>query len=106
MDWQYIWEEADKLQLRDFIENMLFICRSWFHVETEVSAERMDSRIQAIFEEYVLSGGVFGFEREDKYPKTAKGNPGRRKQPKSVGEVKGPSVSGLSGQRAYEGFPS
>ena len=73
MDWQYIWEEADKLQLRDFIENMLFICRSWFHVETEVSAERMDSRIQAIFEEYVLSGGVFGFEREDSIRRLRKG---------------------------------
>lgn len=73
MDWQYIWEEADKLQLRDFIENMLFICWSWFHVETEVSAERMDSRIQAIFEEYVLSGGVFGFEREDSIRRLRKG---------------------------------
>ncbi|MBS6679426.1 MAG: nucleotidyltransferase family protein [Clostridiales bacterium] len=73
MDWQYIWEEADKLQLRDFIENMLFICRSWFHVETAVSAERMDSRTQAIFEEYVLSGGVFGFEREDSIRRLRKG---------------------------------
>lgn len=73
MDWQYIWEEADKLQLRDFIENMLFICRSWFHVETAASSKKMDPRTQAIFEEYVLSGGVFGFEREDSIRRLRKG---------------------------------
>lgn len=33
----------------------------------------MDSRIQAIFEEYVLSGGVFGFEREDSIRRLRKG---------------------------------
>lgn len=73
MDWQYIWREADKLRLRDFIENMLSICRSWFHVETASSAKKMDTRTQAIFEEYVLSGGVFGFEREDSIRRLRKG---------------------------------
>lgn len=73
MDWQYIWEEADKLKLRDFIENMLFICRSWFHVETAVFAEKMDPRTQAMFEEYILSGGAFGFEREGSIRRLRKG---------------------------------
>ena len=73
MNWQYIWEEADKLKLRAFIENMLFICRSWFHVETAVSAEKMNPRTQAMFEEYILSGGVFGFEREDSIRRLRKG---------------------------------
>ena len=73
MDWQYIWREAEKLRLKEFIESMLFIVREWFHVETTAPVKKMDPRTQAVFEEYVLSGGVFGFEREDSIRRLRKG---------------------------------
>lgn len=73
MDWQYIWSEADKLQLKEFIETMLFICQGWFHVKISASVKDLDPGTLAVFEEYVLSGGVFGFERDDSIRRLRKG---------------------------------
>lgn len=73
MNWDYIWREADKLKLKDFIKNMLFICHKWFHIELSTSLPQMDLQTQTIFEEYVLSGGVFGFERDDGIRRLRKG---------------------------------
>lgn len=73
MDWEYIWQEADKLKLQEFIENLLFICKQWFHIETTVSSKKMETQTQSLFEEYVLSGGVFGFERDDSIRRLRKG---------------------------------
>ena len=73
MDWDYIWQEADKLQLKEVIENLIFICKQWFHIETTVSSKKMETQTQSLFEEYVLSGGVFGFERDDSIRRLRKG---------------------------------
>ena len=73
MDWDYIWQEADKLKLKDFIENLIFICKQWFHIETTVFFKKMEIQTQSLFEEYVLSGGVFGFERDDSIRRLRKG---------------------------------
>lgn len=73
MDWDYIWQEADKLKLKEFIENLLFICKQWFHIETTVSSKKMENQTHILFEEYILSGGVFGFERDDSIRRLRKG---------------------------------
>ena len=37
MDWGYIWDEADKIELDAFIKKLLYICSRWFHTDVNSS---------------------------------------------------------------------
>lgn len=75
MDWGYIWDEADKIELDVFIKKLLCICSRWFHTETAniIQENEIEDELLNSFADYVLSGGIFGFERDDSVRRLRKG---------------------------------
>ena len=75
MNWQYIQKECEEIHLDVFVRKLVYICRVWFEVETapEVEAEPVEDEALQQLREYILSGGTFGFEREDSIRRLRKG---------------------------------
>lgn len=75
MNWQYIQKECKEIHLDVFVRKLVYICRVWFGVDTapEVEAEPVEDEALKQLREYILSGGTFGFEREDSIRRLRKG---------------------------------
>lgn len=65
MDWEYIRNESGKLELTIFIDILLSICREWFGISLTVPFHPADTVTLEQLKEYVMSGGIFGFSREE-----------------------------------------
>ncbi|MDD4238164.1 MAG: nucleotidyltransferase family protein [Desulfotomaculaceae bacterium] len=56
MDWNYIWTEVDKINLREFAENILGLCEVWFgNAQSKELYEEMTA--------YIFSSGAYGSRR-------------------------------------------
>lgn len=73
MDWEYIWKESDVIQMREFIENLLYVCKEWFHINLNTAYKKVDSEVLPLFAEYIFSGGIFGFDRDESIRRLRKG---------------------------------
>ncbi len=59
LDWQTFWKQLEKMGLKPFAENILYLCEQWFGIQMlEKHKEKPDI---SIAEKYILSGGVFGY---------------------------------------------
>lgn len=65
MDWEYIRNECVKLELNIFVDILLTVCREWFKVSLTVPFHPADTVTMEQLKEYVMSGGIFGFSREE-----------------------------------------
>ncbi|WP_455543291.1 nucleotidyltransferase domain-containing protein [Intestinibacter sp.] len=60
LDWDYIWAELDKLDLRLLGQNILILCNKWF--DTKLNFEyTIDQKFYDKLSETILLGGTFGF---------------------------------------------
>lgn len=74
MDWEYIYNELNKLKLKKFFDYMIYICQKWFHVNARfLQISQIDNTVVDKLEEYILSGGTFGFERDANIRRLRKG---------------------------------
>lgn len=80
MDWKYIWEECRKIRLDVFVKTLLQVCREWFQVpsgaeagKTEAAGNAPDKEVLGQLAAYIMTGGVFGFERDDSIRRLRKG---------------------------------
>lgn len=84
MDWKYIWEECRKVRLDVFVETLLQACREWFGSpagaetgKTEAAGSATgnapDKEVLGHLAAYIMTGGVFGFERDDSIRRLRKG---------------------------------
>lgn len=60
LDWNYIWTELDKLDLRLFTQNILIICNKWFNTKIDFEYD-IDREFYDKLCESILLGGTFGF---------------------------------------------
>ena len=80
MAWKYIWEECRKIRLDVFVETLLQACREWFQMpsgveagKTEATGNAPDKEVLGQLAAYIMTGGVFGFERDDSIRRLRKG---------------------------------
>ena len=84
MDWKYIWEECRKIRLDVFVKTLLQACREWFQVPSGAEAGKTeaagsatgnapDKEVLGQLASYIMTGGVFGFERDDSIRRLRKG---------------------------------
>ncbi|MCF0120647.1 MAG: nucleotidyltransferase family protein [Oscillospiraceae bacterium] len=64
LDFEWISEKLDELELLDFTKKCLGLCERWFGVELPLS-ERMDDEKFEELTQYVMKNGVFGFENSE-----------------------------------------
>ncbi|MDY5212289.1 nucleotidyltransferase domain-containing protein [Intestinibacter sp.] len=60
LDWNYIWTEMDKLDLRLLTQNILILCNKWFDTKLDFEYEIEDEFYDKL-SETILNGGTFGF---------------------------------------------
>ena len=74
MDWKYIWEECRKIRLDVFVKTLLQACREWFQVPSGAKTEKKEAEeVLGQLASYIMTGGVFGFERDDSIRRLRKG---------------------------------
>ena len=60
LDWDYIWAEMDKLDLRLLTQNILILCNKWFDTNLDFEYE-IEEDFYNKLSETILTGGTFGF---------------------------------------------
>lgn len=60
LDWNYIWAEMDKLDLRLLTQNILILCNKWFDTNLDFEYE-IEEEFYNKLSETILNGGTFGF---------------------------------------------
>lgn len=64
LDWEYIWNEVEKLDLKLFTQNILVLCNKWF--DTKINFEyEIDEEFYDKLCESILLGGTFGFNNSN-----------------------------------------
>lgn len=77
MNWEYIWEECTDIKLARFVEILISVCSDWFDVDSSFQMEKIEQTTLEQLKEYVMSGGVFGFERDESFRRLRKGMKGK-----------------------------
>ena len=91
MDWGYLWEQARMLQMERFIKTILCAVKEWFGIPSEDDLVREKAADEWPVEtatvltleklaHYIMTGGIFGFERDDSIRRLRKGVDGRGKE--------------------------
>lgn len=73
MDWSYIRQECEKIELAVFMQKILFVCGKWFQIDILYKTKQVDPVTLDQLKEYVLAGGIFGFERDESLRRLRKG---------------------------------
>lgn len=60
LDWDYIWVEMDKVDLRLLTQNILILCNKWFDTNLDFEYE-IEEDFYNKLSETILTGGTFGF---------------------------------------------
>ena len=68
MDWPYIENELEKLELLEFTKTCFSCCEKWFGVQMPLSLPRLDKRLYETITEKTLQDGIFGFENKENRP--------------------------------------
>lgn len=66
LNWNWIKQELEKLQLSDFANMALSAVQNWFGVESPLSLKTVEASLMDAFLEFTLSGGVYGYAGRDK----------------------------------------
>lgn len=64
LDWNYIWTELNKLDLKLFAQNILILCNKWFSTKIDFEYE-IDQDFYDKLCESILLGGTFGFNNSN-----------------------------------------
>lgn len=63
LNWNWIWEQLDKIGLRKYSEKIFSLCNYWFSTKVpniDYNFDNID-----VIADYIISGGVFGFKNVD-----------------------------------------
>lgn len=60
LDMEMLWKDLEEMRLKEFSKNLFSICQKWFGLEVD----ELDNQLENIetVENYILSGGVFGYD--------------------------------------------
>lgn len=78
LNWDYLWNEFEKIRLKKFAENIFFICNKWFN--TEIYVPNMNADLYKEIESYILEAGTFGFYERNSGVKLLRKSYGSGKQ--------------------------
>lgn len=78
LNWDYLWDEFEKIRLKKFAENIFFICNKWFN--TEIYVPNMSADLYKEIESYILEAGTFGFYERNSGVKLLRKSYGSGKQ--------------------------
>lgn len=62
INWDDIWSEFERLKLTGFASRIFMICEDWFGVFGVQYKKKYIFKSKEIIEDYIISGGVYGFE--------------------------------------------
>ncbi|OMF30785.1 hypothetical protein BK133_16760 [Paenibacillus sp. FSL H8-0548] len=65
LDWSYIDQELEKLQLSLFAQNIWILCQKWFEVNSPLIFPVMEEDYDEGISEYILSAGTFGISERN-----------------------------------------
>ncbi len=78
LDWNYLWNEFEKIRLKKFAQNIFYICNKWF--DTKINVPNMDIELYNEIETYILEAGTFGFYERNSGVKLLRKSYGSGKQ--------------------------
>ena len=61
LDWEYILEQLNILELKQFFYTVCTVCEKWFLLEPPCEIVRLDEETAEQFTKFTLEGGLFGF---------------------------------------------
>lgn len=67
LNWNYIEDEIEKLQLVQFSETIFSLCNLWFSVEFPEKLPRLEEHFYRDLSHYILSAGTFGFYQRNSH---------------------------------------
>ncbi|MBM7871297.1 hypothetical protein JOC70_002795 [Clostridium pascui] len=65
LNWNYIKEELQRLELEVFFDNIRKLCNKWFDIECFDKLENSDENFYEVLSEYIVSAGTFGFHERN-----------------------------------------
>ena len=65
LDWKYIIEQLEILNLKRFFYSVCSLCKRWFSVEPPCYIEYIDDETAERFTEITMNGGTFGFQNNN-----------------------------------------
>lgn len=73
MDWDYIWRECKNIKLDEFVQIAASACKEWFEIDLNMKTKAAEKETLDQLRGYVMSGGIFGFERDESFRRLRKG---------------------------------
>ena len=61
MNWDYIWQELEKLGLSAFARATLTLCKEWFGTKIDFLPMQMETENYEKMKEIIFAGGVYGY---------------------------------------------
>ena len=61
LDWDYIWQELEKLGLSAFARATLTLCKEWFGTKIDFLPVQMEAENYEKMKEIIFAGGVYGY---------------------------------------------
>lgn len=61
LDWDYIWQELEKLRVSVFARATLNLCREWFGTKMDLLSMQMQTESYGKMKEIIFAGGVYGY---------------------------------------------
>ena len=61
LDWDYIWQELEKLGLSAFARATLTLCKEWFGTKIDFLPMQMEAENYEKMKEIIFAGGVYGY---------------------------------------------
>lgn len=61
LDHEYLKKEFQVLKMEQFVQNMIYLCKTWFNLETKLDGAQMDPSFYEELCTYIFSAGTFGF---------------------------------------------
>lgn len=71
LDWNWIEERAEEIELSPFLKTVLAFCNRWFETVTPIITPSLDENFYEAATQKIFDDGVFGFENEENAGSTA-----------------------------------
>lgn len=65
INWQYVLKELEKIKLKRLAFNIFYLCKKYFDTQFEFDIPPMSDELYESITDYIMSGGTYGFYREN-----------------------------------------
>ena len=83
LDWNWIEEQLNKLELIDFSKTVFAFIETWFDIKSPLQSKVLDNGFIELVTEQVFNNGIFGFDNDENKNNTVVNNVRKSKNAKA-----------------------